>query len=146
VKDFEPLGSAAGLSQARLNLGTVTDKNDAQFGVRCHSLDRARHDWSGRKIPAHRVQRNLHGSFLLFHLHHFAALIVAAIRTDAMRQHRLVATAAVLNLKGLHVQVAPPFALPGVRGSSLGDCHEISLPQNLWLKHVIVGAAPEGVK
>jgi hypothetical protein len=64
------------------------------------------------------------GSFLLFHLHYFAALVVAAIRTDAMRQHRLVATAAVLNLQRLDVQVAPPFALPGVRCSSLWDCHE----------------------
>jgi hypothetical protein len=41
-----------------------------------------------------------------------------------MRQHRLLAAGAVLDLHRLDVQVTAAFALAGVRGSSLGDSHD----------------------
>jgi hypothetical protein len=74
-------------------------------------------------VAAHRVQRDLHGLLLLFRRYHFAALIIAAVGTDPVRQHRLVALAAVLNLNRFEVEVAPPFALPGVRDASLRNSH-----------------------
>src|SRR5205823_316175 len=53
------------------------------------------------------------GSLLLFRGHDFAALVVPAVRADAVRQHRLVALAAVLDLLGLEVVVTAPHALSG---------------------------------
>jgi hypothetical protein len=75
-------------------------------------------------VAAHRVQRYVHGLRLLFfHVDDFAALVVAAIRTNPVRQDRFVALRAILDLHGFEMLVAPPFALAGVRGPSLRDCH-----------------------
>jgi hypothetical protein len=49
---------------------------------------------------------------------------MAAIRTDAVGKHRLVALATVLNLQRFDMLVASPLSLPGMRGSSFGNCHE----------------------
>jgi len=60
---------------------------------------------------------------LLFRSDHFAALVVAAVGADAVRQDRLVAVGAVLDLQGFDVLMAPPFAVAGVRSPSLGNSH-----------------------
>src|SRR5437588_1816899 len=60
---------------------------------------------------------------LLLHRHHFPSLIMPAIGAHAVGQHRLVALGAVLHLHWLDVEVAPPFALPGMRRSSLRYGH-----------------------
>jgi hypothetical protein len=45
-----------------------------------------------------------------------------------------------LDLHWLHVQVAPPLALAGVRGSTLGDSHNLfTFRKESAVKHVIVG-------
>src|SRR5207245_5593807 len=67
-------------------------------------------------VAAHRVQRYPHRLLLLgLRLHHLAALIVAAIGADEVRQYRLVALVAVLHLRWRDVMMAPPRPLPGVR-------------------------------
>jgi hypothetical protein len=43
-----------------------------------------------------------------------------------MRQHRLIAVGAILNMHGLDVVVTPPFALTGMGRSSLGYSHRSS--------------------
>jgi hypothetical protein len=78
-------------------------------------------------IAAHRVERDLHGLLLLFHDHHLTALVMAAVRANAVGQHRLFASRAVLNLNRLEVQVAPPLALPGMRCAPLWNGHVFSL-------------------
>jgi hypothetical protein len=57
---------------------------------------------------------------------HFAALVVAAVRADVVRQHGLIALAAILNGDGSQVLVTSPLPLAGVRCPSLGYCHEIA--------------------
>jgi hypothetical protein len=42
------------------------------------------------------------------------AVVVAAVRTNAVRQHRFVALAAILNAKGPQVLVTAALALAGV--------------------------------
>jgi len=75
-------------------------------------------------IATHRVQRDLHDSFLLFR-YHLTALIMAAVGADAVRQHRLVALAAILHLDGFNVLMTPPFSLAGVRRSPFWNCHDL---------------------
>jgi len=65
-------------------------------------------------IAAHRVQRDPHCLLLLFLGHDLATLVVAAIRANAVRKHRLLAAMAVLDLRRFEVEVAPAYALPGV--------------------------------
>jgi hypothetical protein len=77
-------------------------------------------------IAAHRVERDLHGLLLLFHHYHLTALVVAAVRADAVGQHRLFASRAVLNLNGLEMLMAPPLPLPGMRRTPLRNGHVVS--------------------
>jgi hypothetical protein len=58
---------------------------------------------------------------------------VAAIGADTVRQHRLIAVAAILDLERFDVMVAPPFALPGVRSASLWNCHEFESYLNQFM-------------
>jgi hypothetical protein len=113
-----------GPGEERLNLGLIADEQNAQIGVGGDGLHGAGHDWSRRVVAPHRVQGNEHKLLLLFGLHDFAALIVSAIGADVMRQHRLLAAAAVLDLHRFDVQVTAAFALAGVRGSSLRNSHD----------------------
>jgi hypothetical protein len=77
-------------------------------------------------IAAHRVQRDLHGLLLLFHHHDLTALVVAAVRADAVRKHRLFASGAILNLDRIEVLMAPPLPLPGMRRTPLRNGHVFS--------------------
>jgi hypothetical protein len=63
---------------------------------------------------------------LRFRRDHLATLIIAARRADAVRQDRLAALVTVLDLHGLDAQVAAAFALPGVGGAALRDCHVLA--------------------
>src|SRR2546425_1534907 len=65
---------------------------------------------------------------------HFAVLVEAAVGADAMRQHRLFAARTILDLDGLDVLVAAAFALTGMGGSSLRDCHDSCLLGSLRSK------------
>src|SRR6516164_2632158 len=122
MENLDPIGG--GSCHAWLDLRAVADKSDAKCGVGLNGLDGTGNNRPGCVITAHRVQRDLHLLFLLlFHVHNFPALIVAAIGANAVRQHRLVALRAVLHLNGLDMQMASPLALPGVRRSSLRNCH-----------------------
>src|SRR5438067_12020681 len=125
MEDLEPAGWECPRLKARLDLGAVADQEDVEPWVCGHRLHRTGNDRSRCVITPHRVQCDTHGSFLLFHRYDFSVLIVAAVRTDPMRQHRLIASAAVLNLERFNVVVAPPFALAGVGGPSLWDCHGV---------------------
>jgi hypothetical protein len=49
---------------------------------------------------------------------------MTAVAAHMMRQHRLVALAAILDLGRRYVMVAPAMALLGVRRSSLRDSHD----------------------
>jgi hypothetical protein len=89
-------------------------------------------------VATHRVQGYEHELLLLFGRHDFAILIIAAVRANVMRQHWLLTAVTVLDLHGFDVQVTAPFALTGMRGSSLGDRHYIRLPQSTGVKFVIV--------
>jgi hypothetical protein len=64
---------------------------------------------------------------LRFRRDYFAALVVSARGANPVRQDRLAALAAVLDLDRLDVEVAPPFSLTGVGGASLRDCHVFCL-------------------
>jgi hypothetical protein len=64
--------------------------------------------------------------FLVFEGDDFTALVVAAGGADAVRQARLLATRAILNLHRIEVVVTPAFALTGPGGPSLGDSHGCS--------------------
>jgi hypothetical protein len=55
-----------------------------------------------------------------------AALVVAAVRADTVRQARLLATLTVLDLHRSQVLMASTFALTGSGGPSLGDSHGCS--------------------
>ena len=115
VEDLDAVAARRRPARQRLDLGLVADQNDAQVGIGGDRLHGAGDDRTGRMVAAHRVQRDLHGLLLLFRRHDFAALVVAAVGADAVRQHRLVALAAVLDLDRLDVVMAAPFALAGVR-------------------------------
>ena len=100
----------------------------AQFGIGGDGLHGAGHDRPGGVVAAHRVQRDSAWlTSLLFGRHDLTALVIAAIGTDAVRQHRLFAAAAILNLHRLEVLVAAPLALAGVGGSSLRNGHDVRL-------------------
>ena len=116
--------TAASAAQVRFHLGPIAHQGHAQIRIGGNGLHSARHHRSRCVVAAHRVQRDLHGLLLLFRLHRFAALVVAAVGTDAVRQHRLVALGAILDLQRFDVQMASPLALPGVRSSSLGNSHD----------------------
>jgi hypothetical protein len=124
VEDVKAFARAAFLLQASLDLGAVAHEDDPEVRPAGDRLDRAGYDRAGGVVPAHGVQGDLHGLLLLFHVHHGAALVVAAVGADAVRQHGVVALRAVLDLYRLEVVMTPPLALPGVGGTSLGDCHE----------------------
>jgi hypothetical protein len=113
MEKFNAIGAAPGLMKGRLDLGTITDQNDPQIRIGSDGLHGAGDDWSGCVVATHRVQRDLHGSFLLFR-HHLATLIVAAVGTDTVRQHGLIALATVLHLNGFDALMTPPFPLTGV--------------------------------
>ena len=96
------------------------------------------------QIQAHAMRWAWHPAqmllFLGFHRHNFTLLVEPAIGADPVRQNRLIALAAVLNLDRLEVEVATPLALSGVRRPPLGNSHE-SLPFSCLfeLKSIIVG-------
>ena len=118
---------AGGVLDGRLDRGLIPDKDDLNIRVFGDRLDRSGHDRSGGVVPPHRVQRDPHGSLLLgFQGHDFTALIEAAVRADAVRQDRLVALRAILNLDRFLVMVAPPRPLFGVRRAALGNSHDCS--------------------
>jgi hypothetical protein len=84
---------------------------------------------------------------LLFHGHGLAPLVVAAVGTEAVRQHRLFAIGAVLDLDWFEVQVTASLALPGVGGSSLRYSHDwVALLETFGVKCVIVGPPLQAVK
>src|SRR6185437_6740071 len=95
---------------------------------------------------SHRVQGNEHDLLLLFGRHDLSALIITAVGANVVRQYRLLAACAILNLHRLEVQVTTSFALTGVRGSSLRNSHDFRLPQDTRVKRVIVGQPLESVK
>jgi hypothetical protein len=108
----------------------IANQKHPELGIGGDRLHGACHDWSRRVVATHRVQGYKHGLLLLFGRHDFAVLIIAAVGANVVRQNRLLAAVTVLDLHRLSVQMAPPFALAGVRGSSLGDSHDFHLPQN----------------
>jgi hypothetical protein len=79
-------------------------------------------------IAAHRVQGDPHGLLLFlgffFLSDHDATLKKTAIRANPMRQDRLVALLAVLNLNRANGVVRPPMALLGTGRTSLGNSHD----------------------
>jgi hypothetical protein len=79
-------------------------------------------------VAAHRVEGNAHGSalFLLFlHRGSFATLgvMVTAVPAHHVGQDRVTAAVAVGVLDAFDVQVAPPFALPGMGRAPLRYSH-----------------------
>ena len=98
-----------------------------EFGIGRDRLHRAGNDGAGGVVAAHRVQGDPHRLLLLFRRHDFATLVIAAVGADTVRQHRLIALRAVLDLHRLNVLMAPPIALAGVRGPSLWYGHD-SIP------------------
>src|SRR6188508_1305998 len=64
---------------------------------------------------AHRLRR--HGQ---------AALVIAAVRADAVRQLHLVAVRTLLEAGQVDREVRAALALPGVRDASLGYTHGVS--------------------
>jgi hypothetical protein len=134
MEDFDSIGCFTDPRQRRLDLGSISNKNDPQLSVRCYSLDGTGDDRLGSMITAHRVKRDLHGSLLSFHHHHFAPLVMTAVRANTVRQHGLITALAILNLHRFYVLMAPSFALTGVRGASLGNCHSFSCAKQLWSK------------
>jgi len=109
--------------QAILDLSLIADQDHPQFGIGGNGLHGAGNDGAGGKIAAHRIERDQHGLLLLLHLHHCPALVKSAVRTNLVRQYRLTASAAILDLDRLYVQMTAPLALPGVGRSSLGYSH-----------------------
>ena len=57
--------------------------------------------------------------------HYLIELAQSLLIEPAMRQHGLIAAAAVLDLERFDVVMAPPFALSGMGGPSLWDCHGV---------------------
>ena len=116
---------SAGSSGSTLAL--VADEDDGQLGVGGDGLDGAGDDRAGGVVAAHRVQGDPHGLLLLLGVlfgDDDAALEEPAVRADPVRQDRLVALLAILDLDGLDGVVAPPMALLGVGRSSLGNGHD----------------------
>src|SRR5579884_2639465 len=113
--------------------------------------------WPGNRnalfaMNPHRLScggRPLGGALLLFfHGYDFAALVIAAVGADVVRQHRLLAARAVLDLDRLEVLVAAPLALAGVGGTSLGDCHVCSpsVRGSSGVKLAMLGGSGKAVK
>ena len=103
MKKLDAILAVCLIGQGGLDLSALADQDDLDIGIGGNRLHRAGDDRARRMIAAHRVQRDTHGSLLLFHRHDFPALIVAAIRADAVWQHRLIALGAILNLERLDV-------------------------------------------
>src|SRR5262249_27508963 len=116
--------AAGGAGQERLDLGLVADEHHAQLGVGCDGLHRTGDDRPRGVVAPPRVPRDPHGLLLLFHRHLLAALVEAAVGADAVRQLRLVALRAVLDLQRLEVLVAAALPLSRVRRSSLRNGHD----------------------
>jgi hypothetical protein len=115
MKEGDPIGErAAGGLQGRLDVTAIADEEDGKFGVFGNGVDGAGDDWTRSVIAAHRIEGDSHGllPFAFFDRHDFAVLIDAAIRANAVGQHRLVALRAVLNLNGIAVVVTPPLISP----------------------------------
>src|SRR3954471_23785025 len=70
----------------------------------------------------------------LLELDRLAAVVPAAIRTDVMRQLRLVAVIALLELRHAQRQVRATLTLAGVRDAALGNSH------GPWSPSVSVGS------
>jgi hypothetical protein len=126
VEEIDAFVRSARFLKCGLDLCLIADEDDAEVRVGLHRQNRASDDRFGRMIASHRVQRDLHGLLLLFQHHHLTALVVAAIRAHAVRQHRLFASGAILNLNRLEVLMAPPLPLPGMRRAPLRNGHVFS--------------------
>ena len=128
-KNFFSLGNAFEVVRLSVELGLIADENDRQVGFGGEGQPRAA-DVRGRAvIAAHRVEGDPHGSlplllFRRFHRQRVAPLVVAAVRTDAVRHHRLAAPHAELNLHRDDVVVAAPRALLGTGGAPFGYGHD----------------------
>ena len=126
VEEIDAFVRAARFHQRGFHLSLIADEDNAELRVGIHGKHRAGDDRLGRMIAAHRVERDLHGLLLLFHHHDLTALVVAAVRADAVRQHRLFAPRAILNLHGFEMLMATALALPGMRRASLRNGHDCS--------------------
>src|SRR5262245_49261886 len=128
MMDREPVAELSfGSTDRLLDLFAVADEDDLYLRILRDGLDGTGHDRPGGVVAPHRVQRDPHGLLLLgFQSHDFTALIEATVRANAMRQDRLVALRAILNLDGFLVVVAPSAPLPGMRRAALRNSHECS--------------------
>jgi hypothetical protein len=128
MKDLEPFAIGSKSVQFGVDSVFITDEDNGHIGLSCNGLNSAGHDGTGRVIAAHRVQRNPHELLLLFlDRDDFSALVVAAIRADAVRQSRLIALRAILDLRRLGMMVAAPVALPGTRRTPLRYGHDLPI-------------------
>src|SRR5262249_21334637 len=116
-----------GLGQGRFNLRLIADEDDTQDRVGLYRLNGPGDDWARRVVPTHRVQRDEHGSLLLLlHRDDLALLDVrpAAVGAqEVVAGDRVAAVVAVTQLARMDVVMTAALALPGVRNSSLRDCH-----------------------
>src|SRR5437764_11860580 len=93
------------LFEADFDLMPVADENHLEVRITFQSRQRTGHDRSGGVVPAHGVQRNPHG-LLLLRDNHLSPLVLTTVGADAMREHGLIALAAILDLNRLNMLMA----------------------------------------
>jgi hypothetical protein len=129
MEDIKPFAQLAGSSSdCRFDLVFIANESDLKSGIVSDSLDSTGHDWLGRVVAAHRVQRDPHGLLLGFgfDFQDFAALRIGptALPANAVRQNRHTASAAILDifLGGVMVTATHPLFRSG--RTSLRNCHD----------------------
>ena len=125
----------------------VADQDDPVLGMGPGVIEGAGDDLGRTVIAAHRVDRDADPGALgagrlgrglrsprqraassagaRLELDREAALVVAAVRTDVMRQLHLVAVRALLERRDADGEVCTPLALAGMRDASLGYTHGV---------------------
>ena len=124
VEDFEAIRKGR---QKWFELGAVADQHDREVGDGGKGEQRPSHNWARTVVATHGIEREPHDLLplrVLVHVHHFAALIGAAIGAHAVRHDRLIALRAELNLHGNDVVMAAAGALPRTGSASFGYCHD----------------------
>jgi hypothetical protein len=137
MKERNTIGErAAGGLESRFDVTAIADEDDRERGVFGNSVHGPSDDWTRSVIAAHRVEGDSHGLLPLtfFDRHDFAFLIDAAIRADAVGQHRLIALRAVLDLNGIAVVMTPPLISSGTGNASLRYGHVVRLVRSLNTK------------
>jgi len=133
VKNVDPTAHARVAGQMGLDQGLVSDQRDRSWGSARAACTAPATMGPGAWSPPIASSAICMGLLLLFRRHDFAALVIAAIRADAVRQHRFVALGTILDLHRFEVQMASPLALARVRRASLGNSHEsIAFSESFW--------------